>query len=188
MTDPQSAKAYLLKTIFHELSHTVEFTHLANSNPEVIKAVIDQYEKEKNISSVERFALFQALANPDKINNPNFMEKTLKAAGLTREQYDAFIKSEAKKVPVEAGKAVTENAVGKNYQRSFSEWIAETGARWMAKELENLVPKTTFEKFQKSVLDNLRNLYQTISKMLGVKPTEGAFQKLPILPEPTRKP
>lgn len=178
MRDPQSAKAYLLKTIFHELSHSVEFTHLANSNPEVIKAVIDQYEKERNISSVERFALFQALVNPDKINNPNFMEKTLKAAGLTREQYDAFIKSEAKKVPVEAGKDVTKTAVGENYQRSFSEWIAETGARWMAKELENLVPKTTFEKFQKSVLDSLRNLYQTISRMLGVEPTEGAFEKL----------
>jgi len=176
--DPEALKAYFLKTLFHELSHPLEFTHVAASDDKTLNALLDQYQKARNVSSVERFALSQAIRNPDKLLDNAFMDKSLKAAGLTREQYDAFIKSTSKKVPVEAGKGVLKTAVGKDYQRSFSEWVAETGARFITNELQNLVPKTTFEKFQKSVLDNLRALYQQISRMLGIQPTEGAFEQL----------
>jgi hypothetical protein len=176
--DPEALKTYFLKTIFHELSHPLEFTHIAASDDKTLNAVLDQYQKARNVSSIERFALSQAIRNPDKLLDDAFMAKTLKAADLTREQYDAFIKSDAKKVPVEAGAGVTKTRVGENYQRSFSEWVAESGARFITNELENLVPKTTFEKFQKVALDNLRKLYQQISRMLGIQPTEGAFEQL----------
>jgi hypothetical protein len=64
------------------------------------------------------------------------------------------------------------------YSRNFPEWVAENGAKHFAKELRGLVPKTTFEKLQQSILNNLRDLYVKISTALGLTPTEGAFQRL----------
>ena len=176
--DSVTAKQYLLKTLFHELSHPLEFTWISAADDKTFQEVIDQYVKQRNPSSVERFFLLQAVRNPLKLEDPGFTDATLKAAGLTREQYEIFKKSTTKTVTTAAGEGVRKTAVGKDYQRSFSEWIAEQGARWMTKELKGLVPKTTFEKFQKSVLDGLKRLYRDISKMLGIVPREGAFEKL----------
>jgi len=176
--NPEAAKQYILKTLFHELSHPLEFTWISQADDQTFNAVIEQYVKQRNPASVERFFLLEAIRNPDKVADPNFTDATLNAAGLTRAQYEAFKKSTTKSVTTAAGENVKKTPVGRDYQRSFSEWIAESGARWMANELKNIVPKTTFQKFQKSVLDGLKKLYADIAKMLGIKPKQGAFEKL----------
>jgi len=176
--DQVAAREYLLKTLFHELSHPLEFTWIRSANDDTFNAVIDQYVKQRNPASVERFMMLNAIRNPMKLEDPGFTDATLKAAGLTREQYEIFKKSTTKTVTKAAGEGVRRTVVGKDYQRSFSEWVAEQGARWLTKELKGLVPKTTFEKFQKDVLDGLRKLYREIATRLGFQPTEGAFEKL----------
>jgi hypothetical protein len=175
---PEAARQYLLKTLFHELSHPLEYTWIASADAATREAIIKQYVKARNPSSLERFALVGVIQDPNRLEDPTFTDRALKAAGLTREQYEAFKKSTAKKIPVAAGENVGKKSVGQDYQRSFSEWVAEQGARWLTKELNGLVPKTTFEKFQKTVLDGLRRLYSDIASRLGIKPTEGAFEKL----------
>jgi hypothetical protein len=176
--NPEAARQYLLKILFHELSHPLEYTWIANADDATREAIIKQYVKARNPSSLERSALVFAIQDPNRLENPKFTDRVLKSVGLTREQYEAFKKSKAKKVPVSVGEDVTKSSVGSDYQRSFSEWVAEQGARWLTKELKGLVPKTTYEKFQKSVLDGLRRLYSDIASRLGIKPTEGAFEKL----------
>jgi hypothetical protein len=176
--NPEATRQYLLKTLFHELSHPLEFTWIANADADTREAIIKQYIKSRNPSSLERSALVAAIQDPTRLESPTFTDRLLKSVGLTREQYEAFKKSTAKKIPVSAGDAVRKTSVGSDYQRSFSEWVAEQGARWLTKELKGLVPKTTFEKFQKTVLDGLRRLYRDIASRLGIRPTEGAFEKL----------
>ena len=176
--DQVAAREYLLKTLFHELAHPLEFTWIRSADDDTFNAILDQYVKQRNPASVERFMMLNAIRNPMKLEDPGFTDATLKAAGLTREQYEIFKKSTTKTVTTAAGEGVRKTVVGKDYQRSFSEWVAEQGARWLTKELKGLVPKTTFEKFQKDVLDGLRKLYREIATRLGLKPSEGAFEKL----------
>lgn len=175
-TDGQ--KAFVLKTLFHELSHAVEFTWLANAPDKTKTDVLAQYVRERNPDSAERFALVGALYKPGFLSDPNAREQVLKRMGLTEAQYKKFLSSKAKVTPAKGEGSPAKGTVEKNYQRSLSEWVAERGARWFVKELKGAVPKTTFEKFQKTVLDNLRRVYAEVSSLLGIKPTEGAFEKL----------
>jgi hypothetical protein len=177
--NPEAAQQYILKTLFHELSHPLEFTWIANADVDTREAIVNQYVKERNPSSVERFMLLQAIRNPDKFESPTFTDSALSSVGLTREQYEKFRKDKTKSLASVQGIGnVAASSVGGKYQRSFSEWVAEQGARWLTKELKGLVPKTTFQKFQKSVLDGLRRIYVEVAKRLGLKPTAGAFEKL----------
>ena len=174
----EGQKAFVLKTLFHELSHAVEFTWLANAPDKTKTDVLAQYVRERNPDSAERFALVGALYKPGFLSDPSAREQVLKRMGLTEAQYKKFLSSKAKVTPSKGEGSPAKGTVEKNYQRSLSEWVAERGARWFVKELGGAVPKTTFEKFQKTVLDNLRRVYTEVSRLLGINPTEGAFEKL----------
>jgi hypothetical protein len=174
----EGQKAFVLKTLFHELSHAVEYTWLANAPAKTKADVLAQYVRERNPDSAERFALLGALYKPSVLSDPDARQQILKKMGLTEAQYKKFLSSKAKVTPSKGENAPPKGTVEKNYQRSLSEWVAERGARWFVKELEGAVPKTTFEKFQKTVLDNLRRVYTEVSRILGINPTEGAFENL----------
>ena len=173
---PES-KSFLLTTLFHEMSHAVEFTWLANAPLSVRNAVVAQYVRQRNPSSAERFALTGMLYDPSVLSSSNTRGLILSKMGLTEAQYQKFLSSKAKTVPSK-GVGVKKSTVEGDYMRSFSEWVAEQGARWMTKELEGLVPKTVFEKFQKQVLDSLRRVFAEVSRILGITPQEGAFEAL----------
>jgi hypothetical protein len=172
------AKSRLLKTLFHELSHPIERSYIREADQATFEAIMRQYVRERNPNSLERYALIEAFRDPDQLENPDFRSKILRASGLTEGQYLRFKASKAKVISDKSGMgSVRLESAGSDYQRSFTEWVAEQGARWITKELKNIVPKTVFEKFQKSVLDRLRKLYEGVAKALGISPGKGDFER-----------
>lgn len=175
-TNPEKFKAKLLHTIFHEMSHPVEYFYVANASKEEITAILQQYVKDRNPDSMQRSLLVKDLSDLHQGKDlEGIVETMLKATGLTRQQYDKFLQSQAKIIR-DAG--VRRQEFGGKYQRGFSEWVAEKGAKFFTKNLDQLVPKTVFEKFQKNILEVLRDLYSRIAKYLGMPDTEGAFEQL----------
>ena len=169
-------KAKLLHTIFHEMAHPVEDFYVANQSPEKISAIMKQYEKDRNPSSMQRAFIIKGLM--DLRQGPDVeatLSSLLKSSGMTRQQYENFLKDESKII---TDPTVREQSFATKYRRSFSEWAAEKGAEFFTKNLENLVPKNTFEQFQKDILMLLRDLYSRIAKFLGMPDTEGAFEQL----------
>lgn len=174
--DPEKLKAKLLHTIFHEMAHPVEYFYVANADPETISAVLGQYVKDRNPDAMQRSFIVKGLIETRKGEDLGpVLDRMLKATGLTRQQYDKFLSSQSKMV---GDKAVRQQEFASKYQRGFSEWAAEKGAKFFTKNLDQLVPKTVFEKFQKDILELLRDLYSRIAKFLGMPDTEGAFEQL----------
>jgi hypothetical protein len=170
-TSPTGQKQYLLKTLFHEMSHPIQYSWLMQANDATFMDIVKQYVKTRNPSALERYSLVRHLAFSLKKNDPKFIKKLLHGSGLTESDIEFFQKN-PNRISIIPGLS------SDNYMRNFNEWVAEQGARWMTKNLKGLVPQTTFEKFQKRVLDGLRKVYVEVSKALGIKPTEGAFEKL----------
>jgi len=170
-------QAAILQTLFHELAHPLQYQLLSQLPVAQQREVIDQYVKERNPTSIERILMFQTLQKGAGVVDDATLTEALKPFKLTLGTYKSFMASEAKAAKIGSG---VNNKTQKylRYTRNFPEWIAETGAKWYTKELEGLVPQTTFQKFQKSVLDGLRNLFSQISTLLGITPTEGAFQRI----------
>jgi len=184
---------YLLKTLFHELSHPLQYTLLNAVDQATFDSVIQQYIKDRNPSALERALLKEALVEGRETITPEFRRQFMQKMGLFDESGKAaaavadpwnlpapseeIIRKYMESTGRKADPTLSEE-LRKDYYRSFNEWIAESGAAWMTKELQNLVPKTTFEKFQKAVLDGLRNIYRAVTEALGIKPNEGAFEKL----------
>ncbi len=172
----------VLQSLFHELAHPLEYHWIANLPKDQQLEIFDQYVKERNPNTLERLVLTQAMLGKGALVDKNTLASILSRYKLSLSTYRNFMDSEEKQAATgtfsksDADDVRSEKYLG--YTRNFSEWVAETGAKWYAKELEGLVPKTTFEKFQKSILDNLRSLYQQIASLLGITPTEGAFQRL----------
>ena len=176
--NPQLQKARLLKTLFHELSHNIEKAWIRAADAKTFDAIMNQYVRQRNPNATERYFLIEAFSNPALLKDPASRVQILASVGMTEAQYATFAKSKSKRLPDTGVGTVASSEVGTQYQRSFTEWVAEQGARWITKELQNLVPKTTFEKFQKSVLDRLRQLYVDVAKALGIKFKDGAFENM----------
>ena len=176
--NPEFRKARLLKTVFHELSHNIEYSWIRAADAKTFDAIMSQYVRQRNPNAAERYFLIEAFRDPNLLKDPASRAKILASVGMTEAQYATFAKSKTRRLPDTGVGTVAESEVGTQYQRSFSEWVAEQGARWITKELQNLVPKTTFEKFQKSVLDRLRQLYVDVAKALGIKFKDGAFENM----------
>lgn len=175
-SNPEKFKAKLLHTIFHEMAHPVEYFYVANASKEEITAILQQYVKDRNPDSMQRSLLVKDLSDLHQGKDlEGIVETMLKATGLTRQQYDKFLQSQTKIIR-DAG--IRRQEFGAKYQRGFSEWAAEKGAKFFTKNLDQLVPKTVFEKFQKNILEVLRDLYSRIAKYLGMPDTEGAFEQL----------
>lgn len=178
----ERGKMVVLQTLFHELAHPLEYHWISSLPKDQQLEIFDQYVKERNPNTLERLMLTQSLLGKGAPVNYQTLSSILNRFKLSLSTYNNFMASEAKKAATgefdKSNKDDVRNEKYLRYTRNFSEWVAETGAKWYAKELEGLVPRTTFEKFQKSVLDNLRGLYQQISTLLGITPTEGAFQRL----------
>ena len=173
--DPESLKQELLQTFFHEMSHPMQYTWLIAADDATFKAVLNQYVGERNPSAITRLALTSFLeeGRPD---NPAFRAKTLSALNLTEAQYQDFLDEQTRITQYNIPPGSSDQF--KRYIRSFNEWIAETGARWLTSEMNNIVPQTVLQKFQKQVLDGLRATYKALAEILGIKFQEGAFQKL----------
>ena len=173
----ERGKTFLLHTIFHELAHPIQFTWVASLSRSDQQAIIDQYVKERNPTSAERIFLMQSLYGDGLPINDKGLQEALAPFGLSLSTYKKFMKSRSKGTKLEEGVS-DGNRDWVLYSRNFPEWVAESGAKHFAKELQGLVPKTIFEKLQQSILNNLRDLYVKISTALGLTPTEGAFQRL----------
>ena len=177
----KTPKVAFLHTLFHELSHLIEDYWIKTSDAATRDEIFKQYLKEKNASAFERFVFVREMVNSGRIQQPNAKEGFLKSAGITEDQFNRFMASSAKSVPADVSTSMSPLGTGSpagKYFQEFSEWVAEKGARWLAKELEGRTPKTIMEKFQSDVLQSLRDIFAYISKLLGIKPTEGAFEQL----------
>lgn len=166
-------RAYFLKTLFHEFAHPIQYTWVASADRATIDAVVQQYIKERNPTALQRVGLVNFLRNnAEGMEGDAALDALLKRSGLTKENYLRFSKSLLDKGNFDQGAATSD------YMRSFPEWVAEKGAQWLTKDLEGLVPQTVFEKFQKQILDGLRRVYSEVARLLGIQPTEGAFEQL----------
>jgi len=173
----ERGKTFLLHTIFHELAHPIQFTWVASLSRSDQQAIIDQYIKERNPTSAERIFLTKSLYGEGLPIDDKGLQAALAPFGLSLSTYKKFMASRAKDSTLEKG-VTRGNRDWLLYSRNFPEWVAESGAKHFVKELKGLVPKTTFEKLQQSILNNLRDLYVKLSTALGLTPTEGAFQRL----------
>ena len=174
-SNPEAQKQYLLKVLFHEMSHPIQEAYLSKATDAQFKAIYDQYVRMRNPSVAERAALLYGFSRGIKADDPLFLNKFLASEKITRQEFDAYVKDQ-NKFPTPAVAAANGN-LESGYVRSFDEWVAEQGARWMTDSLEGLVPKTAFQKFQKDVLTGLRKAYDAIAGALGIKQTKGAFEK-----------
>jgi len=165
-------KQFLLKTLFHELSHPLQYTWLNTVDKKTFDQIMNQYIRERNPSAIERWFLFDMLSAGRKDIDKAFMSKLMVDYNLTPSDIKTFLENKDKVSPVKGGSITTD------YTRSFNEWVAEQGARWMIKEFKGIVPKTAYEKFQKSVLDGLRRVYKAVAEALGIKFRQGAFEKM----------
>ena len=174
--DPEKFKAKLLHTMFHEMAHPVEYFYLANLDSDMLNALMKQYVQDRNPDSMQRSFIVKGLIETRKGGDLGpVLDKLLKSANLTKQQYEKFLASQAKTV---GDPAVRQQEFAAKYQRGFSEWAAEKGAKFFTKNLDQLVPKTVFEKFQKDILELLRDLYSRIAKFLGMPDTDGAFEQV----------
>ena len=174
-SDPDAQKQYLLKVLFHEMSHPIQEAYLSRATDAQFRAIYDQYVRMRNPSVAERAALLYGFSKGIKANDPLFLNKFLASEKITRQEFDTYVKDQ-NKFPTSAVVAAN-GSLESGYVRSFDEWVGEQGARWMTASLENLVPKTALQKFQKDVLTGLRKAYDAIASALGIKPTKGAFEK-----------
>ena len=174
MSKEKDQQRFLLKTLFHELSHPLQYTWLNTVDKKTFEAILKQYIKERNPSAAHRAALYNMLADGRKDIDAKYRAQLLKSIGLNNDvDLQLFLLDKNKVAPIGSGDILNDN-----YIRSFNEWVAEQGAKWMTKELKSIVPQTVFEKFQKSVLDGLRRMYKAVSEALGIKFREGAFEKM----------
>ncbi len=171
-------KVDFLQTVFHEVGHLVEDYWIRTADVETRRAIFQQFTKEKNLNAFERFMFGRVVYDPNRFSDTSF-EEFLKAANITEQQFNRFIKSE--KVPSDVRtsmKSLGINSPANKYYQKFSEWVAEKGARWLANELEGRLPKTVLEKFQSDILRGLKDIFVYLSRLIGLEPTEGAFEKL----------
>lgn len=179
-TEPRAREAFFTQVMFHELSHNVENFYLTTAPKSVVEAIIDQYVKQRNPGVMQRLAVADALKKLRPADDPVFFKRLLSRFGISETEYNTYVKSKGKVVPKRfKGKDILapEADLRMDYYRSFSEWIAEKGAEWMAKEAQGIVPKTVFEKFQKDILKLLKDVYREVTKALGIKSREGAFEQ-----------
>jgi len=166
-------KTKIMHTLMHELSHALEVEHFRYADQATKNAIIQQFRKERSTTAFQRYLIMRSASVTGAYGSPTELADALKAANLTQQEYDKLLKSEANTV-----KGLIRNNVSTKYMREFSEWVAEKGAQWLSRELAGRIPETVYEKFQKSVLDSLRNLYATVTRLMGITPQEGAFEKM----------
>ncbi len=166
-------KTKIMHTLMHELSHALEVEHFRYADQATKNAIIAQFRKERSTTAFQRYLLVRSASGAGTYGSPTELAAALKAASLTRQQYDELLKAETDSI-----KGLVRDNVSTKYMREFSEWVAEKGAQWLSRELAGRIPETVFEKFQKSVLDSLRNLYATVTRLMGIAPQEGAFEKM----------
>ena len=59
--DEKDKKAFLTRTMFHELSHNVENFYLSRAPKNVLNAIVDQYMKERNPDAMIRAAIYESI-------------------------------------------------------------------------------------------------------------------------------
>jgi len=185
-TAPEFRKMKMVHTLFHEMSHPVTDLMLTNLTDAQFEEVMQQYYDTRNSVVARRFAMqsvfekkLQAIGkqvwelDPSDIRDKALMDglktSAAKNYGATEKEFSDFIKDSTK----------NELGLVKNltYQRDFQEWVAETGARWMAQEFMGRVPETFMQKFARDVFKNLQRLYYAIESALGVPYKPGAFER-----------
>jgi hypothetical protein len=167
----------MLHTMFHELSHAIEQVYLLKAPPNVLSEIVKQYVRSRNPNAARRAAVVLSLSTGRAGSDPKLLTDLLSASGIDMNTYQQYVSSKSKVLPQGVLQSYTSGQLRDDYYRSFTEWVAEQGAAWLAKEAKGLVPKTTFEKFQKAIFDRLRKLYEEIAKVLGIPSRKGEFEK-----------
>jgi hypothetical protein len=167
----------MLHTMFHELSHAIEQVYLIKAPPSVLSEIVKQYVRSRNPNAARRAAIVMSLIEGRAGSDPKLLTDLVHSAGIDMNTYQQYVSSKSKVLPKGILQSYVSGELRDDYYRSFTEWVAEQGAAWLAKESKGLVPKTTFEKFQKAILDRLRKLYEEIAKTLGIPSRKGEFEK-----------
>lgn len=168
--DPKQIKhpAEMMRTIFHELAHVIEYTWINNLDKATLKAVIDQYVKETDPTLDVRLALDRVIPSVAKGQT-----------GLTQAEIGDILNKSfsltGTKVKRKGG-AASQVKSDQDYYYKFAEWVAEKGASWFAER--NRIPANKFDQFRKNIFDKLQYIYGAISRFLGLKPNQGAFERL----------
>jgi hypothetical protein len=168
----------ILHTVFHEMSHPIEYFWINNAPRDTQIAILEQFKKERSGTAAQRAGLIRYVLEQqsDRSDLDTFKQRLLKTFGLTEQEFNKLLGT---KRDVGAGSTdIYREGLSTKYYRSYSEWVAEKGAQWLSKELEGRLPKNVFEKFQKEILGKLRTIYETVARVLGIPTSTGAFEKL----------
>lgn len=171
-------RSKLLHTLFHEMSHPIQYFWINNADVDTQAAIFEQFNKERSGTAAQRAGLIQYFLdqkNP-KVDVNTLRERLLKAFDLTDAQFKRLL--ETTYDITSASRSIYRLNFSDTYYRKYEEWVAEKGAQWLSKELEGRLPKNVFEKFQKEILTKLRSIYETVAKLLGIPTSTGAFEQL----------
>ena len=175
-----AGKTKILHTLFHELSHPIESVYLKNLPANQFADIVKQYVKTRNMSALQRAGLLSSLMSVSKgatgAEDPAFRNRLMQELKINEADLKAYMRSTDKRVTPGASQA--SNELSFDYYRSFTEWVAEQGAAWLSKEAQGLVPRTAMQKFQKDILDRLRELFENLRSLLGLPARAGAFEKM----------
>jgi hypothetical protein len=167
----------LMHTLLHEFAHPIQKFLIHTSSVDTQVEIAKQFQKDRSSTAAQRAFLYKYLVesqNPG-IDMTSLKSKLLAAFNLTEQQYQKIINTTK---DIGEKNDLYRFGLNRKYLRSFEEWVAERGARWLSKELEGRIPQTVFEKFQKAVLDKLRDAYEVVAKIMGIRTDNGAFEKL----------
>jgi len=167
----------LMHTLLHEFSHPIQKFLIHTSSVETQVEIAKQFQKDRSSTAAQRAFLYKYLVesqNPS-IDMSSLKSKLLEAFDLTEQQYQKILNTTK---DIGEKNDLYRFGLNRKYLRSFEEWVAERGAKWLSKELEGRIPQTVFEKFEKAVLDKLRDAYEVVAKIMGIRTDNGAFEKL----------
>ena len=168
----------ILHTLLHEMSHPIEYFWINNAPRDTQIAVLEQFKKERSGTAAQRAGLIRYVLDQQSDRNDldTFKQRLLKTFGLSEQEFNKLLGTTRN---VGAGSSdIYREGISTKYYRSYSEWVAEKGAQWLSKELQGRLPKNAFERFQKEILGKLRTIYETVSRLLGIPTSTGAFEKL----------
>jgi hypothetical protein len=167
----------LMHTLMHEFAHPIEYSWIHTASMDTQLAVLEQFKKERSGTAIQRASLVKYFVDSQQpgFDTETFKAKVLDKFNLTEDQYNKLLVTQKN---IGEKSDLYRYGISRQYLRSYSEWVAEKGAQWLSKELQGKLPSTVFEKFQKSILDKLRDAYQVVAKLMGIPTREGAFEKL----------
>lgn len=137
-----------MRTLWHEVGHMLTSTLIAQADPKTREAIFAQWRADKRLPAESTQMLHWVLMYGEDRAKPGV--KTLQDPAFWRRKHGKYL-------------------------ASFNEWTAERAMKWLSTDAR---PKGIVEKYFASAAERLRAAFETVTKILGIAPKDGALEEL----------